>query len=122
MQNNQAQSFPTFSKISIMGIGGGGCNAINRLSILPLYEVELIAANTDFQSLSRCSANQKIKLGAGMTGGMGTGGDVQLGKKAAEESYREIINAIRDTDLLFLTAGFGGGTGRAGRSSCPCVR
>ena len=111
MQNKQEITFGLYSNIAIMGIGGGGCNAINRLSFLPMDEVNLIAANTDFHALSRCKADHKIKLGKDRTSGMGTGGDISLGKLAAEESYQEIIDAIKDAHLLFLTAGLGGGTG-----------
>ena len=91
--------------------GGAGCNTIARLCPLHLPGVELIAANTDRQCLDANPAPHKILLGAGLTRGMGSGGVPQTGQAAAEQSYKELIAAIREGDLLFLTAGMGGGTG-----------
>jgi len=98
-------------KIKVMGIGGSGCNTISRLSTLNLEGIELIAANTDSFSLSTCGADKTILLGQNTTFGHGAGGDLQLGKIAAEENYKIIIEYIQEADLLFLTAGLGGGTG-----------
>ena len=97
--------------IKVIGFGGSGCNSINRLSALNLDNVELIAANTDFQSLAACDADRKIRLGGNATKGFGTGGNYQKGKEAAEEKYRELIHAIKDAELVFMTTGMGGGTG-----------
>jgi cell division protein FtsZ len=98
-------------RIRAMGLGGAGCNAIHRLSSIGIEGVELIAANTDRQCLASIQADHKILLGSALTGGMGSGGDPRTGQAAAEESFRELIAEIRDCDLLFLTAGMGGGTG-----------
>ena len=99
------------ARIKVIGLGGAGCNTISRLHALQLSGVELIAANTDRQCLHANPAANKILLGANLTRGLGSGGDPQIGQAAAEQSYRELIAAMRDCDLLFLTAGMGGGTG-----------
>jgi cell division protein FtsZ len=99
------------SRIKVMGLGGAGCNTISRLAYLQIPGVGLIAANTDRQSLQTNPAGRKILLGSKLTRGLGAGGNPTIGKLAAEESFREIIQTIKDTDLLFLTAGMGGGTG-----------
>ncbi|MDO9545390.1 MAG: cell division protein FtsZ, partial [Pelolinea sp.] len=101
----------SLKKIKVLGLGGSGCNTISRLSALNLDSAELIAANTDSFSLSNCRAEKTILLGQNTTFGHGAGGDLQMGRKAAEESYRTIIECIQGSDLLFLTAGLGGGTG-----------
>ena len=98
-------------KIKVLGLGGSGCNTISRLSALNLEGVELIAANTDFHSLVTCRADKIIQLGVNSTNGQGTGGDLITGRKAAEENYKDLIGCIQDSDLLFLSAGMGGGTG-----------
>jgi len=106
--NRDPESTP---RIKVLGLGGAGCNTISRLYALQLSGVELIAANTDRQCLHANPAANKILLGANLTRGLGSGGDPQTGQAAAEQSYRELIAAIRGCDLLFLTAGMGGGTG-----------
>jgi cell division protein FtsZ len=109
---SEFKSFSSSSPhIKVIGLGGAGCNTINRLAFLHLEDVELIAANTDQQCLNANPAQVKILLGADLTRGLGSGGDPQVGKSAAEESYRELIAAVKGCDLLFLTAGMGGGTG-----------
>jgi cell division protein FtsZ len=97
--------------IKILGLGGGGCNAINRMIELELNGIEFIAANTDHQALNSCQSQVKIQLGPHCTRGLGAGGIPDVGEAAAEESYREIVNALRGADMVFLTAGMGGGTG-----------
>ena len=104
-------SYKTLPRITVIGLGGGGCNTINRLSSLRLPGIHLVAANTDALALNACSANERILLGQNLTRGLGSGGDAEIGQQAAEESYRELIGAIKGTDMLFLTAGMGGGTG-----------
>ncbi|MEK7635539.1 MAG: cell division protein FtsZ [Patescibacteria group bacterium] len=99
------------AKIKVIGIGGAGCNAITRMSEGFLRGIDLIAINTDIQDLNYCVAKKKICIGKNITKGLGTGMDPELGKLAAEESRNEISEAIKDADLLFLTAGFGGGSG-----------
>ncbi len=98
-------------KITIFGVGGGGCNAVNRLIEANVKGVSYIASNTDMAALSRAKADIKIQLGVKRTKGHGAGSRPQVGKEAAEESKEAIINAIKDTNLLFITAGMGGGTG-----------
>jgi cell division protein FtsZ len=98
-------------RIVVLGLGGAGCNTIARLCSLRIPGVELIAANTDRQCLNANPAQNKILLGADLTRGLGSGGNPQTGQAAAEQSYHELISAMRGCDLLFLTAGMGGGTG-----------
>jgi len=111
--NNQSQlKYETGSqKIKVLGLGGSGCNTITRLSALNLDGIELIAANTDFHSLSTCRADRVIRLGINTTNGQGAGGNLSTGRTAAEENYKDLIECIQNTDLLFLTTGLGGGTG-----------
>jgi cell division protein FtsZ len=97
--------------LKVMGLGGGGCNAVERMIELGLGGVEFIAANTDHQVLQTNSAPVKIQLGPKVTRGLGAGGDPRIGREAAIESAREIANALRGADMVFLTAGMGGGTG-----------
>ena len=97
--------------IKVVGIGGGGCNAINRMVDAGLQGVTFIGVNTDRQALSRCKAEIKIQLGEKITGGRGAGANPEVGQKAAEESIDEIISNIQDADMVFITAGMGGGTG-----------
>jgi len=114
LQTNQPANHPLIHsspRIKVIGLGGAGCNTINRLAFLQIPSVELIAANTDQQCLHSIQAAKKILLGSDLTSGLGSGGDPQTGKAAAEESFRELITEIKDCDLLFLTAGMGGGTG-----------
>lgn len=109
--SNFIPEFKTSPRIKVLGLGGAGCNTVNRLACLQLEGVDLIAANTDQQCLNVNSASRKLLLGSDLTRGLGAGGDPQTGKSAAEESYKELIAAIKGCDLLFLTAGMGGGTG-----------
>ena len=97
--------------IKVVGIGGGGCNAINRMVDAGLQGVTFIGVNTDRQALSRCKAEIKVQLGEKITGGRGAGANPEVGQKAAEESIDEIISNIQDADMVFITAGMGGGTG-----------
>jgi cell division protein FtsZ len=111
LNNNSLDEIRSQKKIKVMGIGGSGCNTISRLSALNFEGIELITANTDSYSLSTSTADKIIFLGENMTSGHGAGGDIQIGKSAAEESFKTIIDCIQGADLLFLTAGLGGGTG-----------
>jgi cell division protein FtsZ len=103
-------SYP-IPKIKVLGLGGGGSNAVNRMIELGLSGVEYIAANTDAQALKDSLADRKIQLGPYVTRGLGAGGDPRIGEAAAEESEKEIRNALSGADMVFLTAGMGGGTG-----------
>jgi cell division protein FtsZ len=98
-------------KIKVLGLGGGGSNAVERMLELGLNGVEFIVANTDQQALQRSEVQRQIQLGPKLTRGLGAGGDPSTGEKAAYESRNEIANAINGADMLFLTAGMGGGTG-----------
>jgi len=112
MNNHSQLKHASLSKkIKVIGFGGSGCNTVSRLSALDLEGVELIAANTDFHSLSTCKADKVIRLGTRTTNGHGTGGDLSIGKAATEENYKDLIECIQGSDLLFLTTGMGGGTG-----------
>ncbi len=97
--------------LKVIGLGGGGCNAVNRMVELGLSGIEFIGANTDHQALESCAAPTKIQLGPKATRGLGSGGTPQIGEVAAEESAREIARALEGADMVFLTAGMGGGTG-----------
>lgn len=97
--------------LKIIGLGGGGSNAINRMIELDLKGAEFIAANTDMQALKQSLAPKKIVLGPRVTRGLGAGGDPATGEAAAEESFKELCEALRGADMVFLTAGMGGGTG-----------
>jgi cell division protein FtsZ len=97
--------------LKVLGLGGGGSNAINRMIELGLSGVEFIVANTDYQALQNCLAPTKIQLGPKTTRGLGAGGNPTIGQNAAQESWREIATALNGADMVFLTAGMGGGTG-----------
>ncbi|MCD4672458.1 MAG: cell division protein FtsZ [Anaerolineaceae bacterium] len=97
--------------LKVFGLGGGGSNAVNRMIELGLSGVEYIAANTDRQALKNSLAETRLQLGPRLTRGLGAGGNPEVGKNAAEESHKEIRAALKGADLVFLTAGMGGGTG-----------
>lgn len=97
--------------LKILGLGGGGCNAVNRMIELGIHGVDFICANTDHQALRSSLAPVKIQLGPKTTRGLGAGGNPAIGKAAAEESFRDISAALEGADMVFLTAGMGGGTG-----------
>jgi len=99
------------TKIKIIGVGGAGGNAVNSLIDSNVYGVELMVANTDVQDLGKNKADIKIQLGKRLTQGLGAGGDPEKGRLAAEESIEEIEEALQNTNMLFITAGMGGGTG-----------
>ncbi|OIO51871.1 cell division protein FtsZ [Candidatus Peregrinibacteria bacterium CG1_02_41_10] len=102
------------AKIKVVGIGGGGCNAINRMVNSNLMGVDFIAVNTDAQALYHNEAPHKIHIGKAATRGLGAGSNPELGKKAAEESSEEIKSILANSDLVFITCGLGGGTGTGG--------
>lgn len=97
--------------LKVLGLGGGGCNAVDRMIESGLPGVEFITANTDAQALKRSLAPTKIQLGPSVTRCLGAGGDPRVGEAAAEESYRELNAALAGADMVFLAAGMGGGTG-----------
>lgn len=102
------------AKIKVVGIGGGGCNAIDRMIAAGLRGVEFIALNTDFQALSKSLAPVKIQIGSKLTKGLGAGGNADIGRKAMEESRSEVLARLEGADMVFVTCGMGGGTGTGG--------
>lgn len=107
------------ARIKVLGIGGGGGNAINNMISAGLDGVEFIAANTDFQALERSLAPVKIQLGVNLTKGLGAGGNPEMGTKAAQEDMERIRQAVEGSDMVFITAGMGGGPGRVVRQLQP---
>ena len=100
-----------FALIRVIGVGGGGSNAVNRMIRAELMGVEFIAVNTDAQALLQSDAPNKVRIGDKITRGLGAGGDPSIGQRAAEEDSEKIADLLRDSDLVFITAGMGGGTG-----------
>lgn len=103
--------FNQFANIKVIGVGGAGNNAVNRMIEAGLKGVEFLAVNTDAQSLHLSQSSNKIQIGAKLTKGLGAGANPEIGKKAAEESREEILEALKGADMVFVTAGMGGGTG-----------
>lgn len=99
------------ARIKVIGVGGGGCNAVNRMIASEVSGVEFWSINTDAQALSGADATNKLQVGQKLTRGLGAGGNPAIGQKAAEESRDEIAAALEHSDLVFITAGMGGGTG-----------
>ena len=112
---NQVESF---ANIKVVGVGGGGCNAIDRMIDEGLQGVEFIAINTDAQALMLSKAPTRVRIGDKLTRGLGSGGNPDMGKRAAEESSEEMYEVLRGADMVFITGGMGGGTGTGG---CPIV-
>jgi cell division protein FtsZ len=100
--------------IRVIGVGGAGCNAVDRMIEAGLQGVHFIAANTDTQALNRASATEKLQLGPGVSSGLGAGGNPEVGARATEESRQELKTALEGADMVFITAGMGGGTGTGG--------
>ena len=99
------------ARIKVIGVGGGGGNAVERMIKSGLTGVEFWIMNTDLQVLGYSSAKNKLQLGSKLTNGLGAGGEPQIGEKAAEEAQQEITAALEGADMVFVTAGMGGGTG-----------
>ena len=97
--------------IKVVGVGGGGCNAVNRMIEAGLKGVQFIAMNTDKQALAKCNAETKIQIGEKLTRGLGAGGNPEVGQRSAEETIDEIKGILDGADMVFITAGMGGGTG-----------
>src|SRR4026208_2643838 len=100
--------------IKVVGIGGGGVNAVNRMIEVGLKGVEFIAINTDAQALLMSDADVKLDIGRELTRGLGAGADPEIGRQAAEEHRQEIEEVLKGADMVFITAGKGGGTGPGG--------
>ena len=101
----------TGARIKVIGVGGGGCNAVNTMIRAGLTGVEYIVANTDSQALNASMASTKIQLGGNVTKGLGAGANPEVGRKAAIEDYERLSEALQGADMDFVTAGMGGGTG-----------
>src|ERR687885_721134 len=108
------QSGNYLAVIKVVGIGGGGTNAVNRMVDAGLTGVEFIAVKTDAQALMMCDADVKIHIGSQATRGLGAGADPEVGRAAAHESRDELKEALKGADMVFITAGEGGGTGTGG--------
>lgn len=104
-------SLESFAKIKVVGVGGGGCNAVDRMIDEGLQGVEFVGINTDAQALLNSKAPIRVRIGEKLTRGLGSGGDPETGRKAAEESAEDLYNILKGADLIFITAGMGGGTG-----------
>ena len=103
-----------YAAIKVVGVGGGGSNAVNRMISAGLRGVEFIAINTDAQALALSNADRKIHVGGKVTRGLGAGGDPEIGRQASEESREDLVEALEGADMVFVTAGMGGGTGTGG--------
>ena len=99
------------AKIKVIGVGGGGSNAVNRMVSMGLDGVEFIVVNTDIQALGQNNASVKIQIGQKLTKGLGAGADPNIGRQAALEDTETIIQALSGADMIFVTTGLGGGTG-----------
>ena len=99
------------AKILVVGVGGGGCNAVNRMIEAELRNVNFIALNTDKQDLDMSRAESKLQIGEKLTKGLGAGGNPEVGQKSAEENVEDISKLLSGADMVFVTAGMGGGTG-----------
>jgi cell division protein FtsZ len=108
----------SFARIKVVGVGGGGCNAIDRMIDEGLQGVDFVAVNTDAQALLLSRAPTRVRIGEKLTRGLGSGGNPEQGRKAAEESAEELYSVLKGADMVFITAGMGGGTGTG---ACPII-
>jgi cell division protein FtsZ len=106
VQNSEA-----FARIKVIGVGGGGQNAVNRMIMENLQGIEFVSVNTDAQALLLSNASTRVRIGEKLTRGLGAGGDPKIGQKAAEESADELYEILKGSDMVFITSGMGGGTG-----------
>ena len=111
MDTNQATQTESFARIKVVGVGGAGCNAVNRMIAEGIQGIEFIAVNTDGQDLLQSNAKTRVRIGDKLTRGLGAGGQPEIGRKAAEESSEELLAVLEGSDMIFVTAGMGGGTG-----------
>src|SRR5512136_1143813 len=107
----QPQQVESFARIKVVGVGGGGCNAVNRMIDEGLTGIEFISVNTDAQALLLSRAPRRVRIGDKVTRGLGAGGNPEVGRKAAEESAEDLYEVLKGSDMVFVTAGLGGGTG-----------
>ena len=108
---DQMSTPKSFARIKVIGVGGGGCNAVNRMIEEGLGGIEFIAVNTDAQALLLSKAATRVRIGDKVTRGLGAGGSPEVGRKAAEESAEELYEVLKGSDMVFVTSGLGGGTG-----------
>ena len=108
---NQTESF---ARIKVIGVGGGGCNAVDRMIDEGMQGVEFVAINTDAQALLLSKAQTRVRVGEKLTRGLGSGGDPEIGRKATEESAEDLYEVLKGSDMVFITGGMGGGTGTGG--------
>lgn len=107
----EEQEISQFATIKVIGVGGGGNNAVNRMIAAGLQGVDFVCINTDVQALKYTQAENRLQIGAKLTRGLGAGANPEIGKKAAEESADDVIKSLQGADMVFVTAGMGGGTG-----------
>jgi len=108
---HKSPQMESFAQIRVVGVGGGGSNAVNRMIAEGLSGVDFTAVNTDAQALMLSNAPKRVRIGDKLTRGLGVGGDPEMGRKAAEESADELYEVLQGSDMVFITAGMGGGTG-----------
>lgn len=108
---NFDESLTPTARMKVVGVGGGGCNAVNRMIEANLSGVEFISVNTDVQALEVSRSTSRLQIGKTLTRGLGAGADPDVGRKAIEEDRESVISALEDSDMIFITAGMGGGTG-----------
>ncbi|MBN2677061.1 MAG: cell division protein FtsZ [Anaerolineaceae bacterium] len=111
MEITRSQTLEAFARIKVVGVGGGGCNAVNRMIEEGMGGIEFVTVNTDAQALLTSKAPTKVRIGDKSTRGLGAGGNPEVGQKAAEESSEELYDVLKGSDMVFVTAGLGGGTG-----------
>jgi cell division protein FtsZ len=111
METGKQTMSEAFARIKVIGVGGGGCNAVNRMIDEGLTGIEFITVNTDAQALLCSKAGTRVRIGDKVTRGLGAGSNPDIGRKAAEESAEEIYEVLKGSDMVFVTAGLGGGTG-----------
>ncbi|NPV76584.1 MAG: cell division protein FtsZ [Anaerolineae bacterium] len=111
MEQNLQSLAESFARIKVIGVGGGGCNAVNRMIDEGVQGIEFITVNTDAQALLLSKAPTRVRIGDKVTRGLGAGGNPEMGQKAAEESADELYEVLKGSDMVFVTAGLGGGTG-----------
>ena len=116
MSNNihRPNQIESFARIKVIGVGGGGCNAVDRMIDEGLQGVEFVAINTDAQALLLSKAQTRVRVGEKLTRGLGSGGDPEIGRKATEESAEDLYDVLKGSDMVFITGGMGGGTGTGG--------
>ena len=107
----EAKQTESYARIKVVGVGGGGCNAVNRMIAEGLHGIEFIAINTDAQALLKSQAQTRVRIGDKSTRGLDAGGNPEVGQAAAEESAEELYEVLKGADMVFVTAGLGGGTG-----------